>query len=521
VKCFFTPSDPGNPHRGILVTGAGAGGGPGPGGSFGPYEHYNTLAQTLPAEGIAVLQIVWRKFADLEAATQDMMACMRYAHSEGLGPMVTIGWSMGGAVAIEAAHRLSRGALRRSIRGVITIAGQSKGAGNIAALGARGIPLLILHGTGDTCIRSSCAERLFAQAQEPKELRLFEGEDHGVPSALALLQRWIPAALPALCRPGTAQSVEVPCIEAPGHVKCFFTPSDPGNPHRGILVTGAGAGGGPGPGGSFGPYEHYNTLAQTLPAEGIAVLQIVWRKFADLEAATQDMMACMRYAHSEGLGPMVTIGWSMGGAVAIEAAHRLSRGALRRSIRGVITIAGQSKGAGNIAALGARGIPLLILHGTGDTCIRSSCAERLFAQAQEPKELRLFEGEDHGVPSALALLQSWIPAALPAGPRRMPQTSTSSSLQPPARLHQQPHRVEQPELSASDMQIYVIFAGQLTPFTVARSVSVGALKLQLGEHFDVPAPRVQLIFNGAALQDSLGLSDSGVPAQGTLRMAKG
>ena len=212
--------------------------------------------------------------------------------------MVTIGWSMGGAVAIEAAHRLSRGALRRSIRGVITIAGQSKGAGNIAALGARGIPLLILHGTGDTCIRSSCAERLFAQAQEPKELRLFEGEDHGVPSALALLQRWIPAALPALCRPGTAQSVEVPCIEAPGHVKCFFTPSDPGNPHRGILVTGAGAGGGPGPGGSFGPYEHYNTLAQTLPAEGIAVLQIVWRKFADLEAATQDMMACMRYPPS-------------------------------------------------------------------------------------------------------------------------------------------------------------------------------------------------------------------------------
>ena len=107
---------------------------------------------------------------------------------------------------------------------------------------------------------------------------------------------------------GASHSIEVPCIEAPGHVKCFFTPSDPGNPHRGILVTGAGAGGGPGPGGSFGPYEHYNTLAQTLPAEGIAVLQIVWRKFADLEAATQDMMACMRYPPS---GPLVSPGGIM------------------------------------------------------------------------------------------------------------------------------------------------------------------------------------------------------------------
>ena len=300
-----------------------------------------------------------------------------------------------------------------------------------------------------------------------------------------------------------AQTIQVECSEPPGYIQCRWTSREHSTTHQGILITGAGAGGGPGPGGSFGPYEHYNNLAGWLPAYGISVLQIVWRSFGDLRAAEHDMMVCMQFAHRHELGPMITIGWSMGGAVVIEAAYQLSSSAVGKDIRGVITIGGQSHGAHNIAALGRCGIPVLILQGTADTCISPECARWMFATARQPKQLKFFDGEDHGIPTALGFLQAWIPTAL--GAERQVANNSRSPTSSVA-------------LPSSDMQIYVVFSGGIAPFQVCPEESISAVKHLVGHHFHLLPDRLELVFNGVTLPDGVTLLDAGVPAEGTLRM---
>lgn len=58
--------------------------------------------------------------------------------------MALVGWSFGGAVVITAGARSS------NVVGVATVASQTYGTDSVSSLAPKS--LLLLHGTGDTCL---------------------------------------------------------------------------------------------------------------------------------------------------------------------------------------------------------------------------------------------------------------------------------------------------------------------------------------------------------------------------------
>ena len=64
------------------------------------------------------------------------------------------------------------------VKGVCTVASQTYGTESVKYLAPKS--LLLLHGTGDTCLNSYCSESLYAKAKDPKELVLYQGDNHGI-----------------------------------------------------------------------------------------------------------------------------------------------------------------------------------------------------------------------------------------------------------------------------------------------------------------------------------------------------
>ncbi|KAL1967190.1 hypothetical protein VTN77DRAFT_3481 [Rasamsonia byssochlamydoides] len=88
---------------------------------------------------------------------------------------VLVGWSFGGSPCFTvAANEPDR------VYGVATVASQTAGTDGIAKLSPR--PVLLLHGTEDTCLSPACSEALYRSygTEGKRELRLFEGDDHGL-----------------------------------------------------------------------------------------------------------------------------------------------------------------------------------------------------------------------------------------------------------------------------------------------------------------------------------------------------
>ena len=184
---------------------------------------------------------------------------------------------------------------------------------------------------------------------------------------------------------------------------------------RGIVVTCPGAGGGPGPndplggggGGTYGGYNVYGRLAAALPPRGIAVLLVHYpggqpeaHGVAGIAATAAHLVAAAEWALGHaGIVPLALVGWSMGGAVVIEAAVRLAQGG--RRVSGVATLAGQSANIPAASLPLPRRTAVLVVHGTADDCLGVGCAKRISARAGV--QPRLLPGEDHGPPVAFAL----------------------------------------------------------------------------------------------------------------------
>ena len=47
-------------------------------------------------------------------------------------------------------------------------------------LAQKGKGSLFIHGTGDQCLSPRCSEQLYRLAGQPKELVLYDGDNHGV-----------------------------------------------------------------------------------------------------------------------------------------------------------------------------------------------------------------------------------------------------------------------------------------------------------------------------------------------------
>ena len=113
------------------------------GGVLGPARGlYHDLGRALAERGVGTIRVGYRQPNRLEACTLDLGAAADVANRAGARRFVVMGHSFGGAAAVNAAV-----ALRRVVRGVITLATQSAGCETAAALGE--IPLLLLHGDRD------------------------------------------------------------------------------------------------------------------------------------------------------------------------------------------------------------------------------------------------------------------------------------------------------------------------------------------------------------------------------------
>ena len=171
----------------VWVCGARGGfGGPGPG-------TYARLAEEFRERGITSLRLDYREPNAMGECVLDLLVGIVFLKGTGYEPVVLVGHSFGGAVVIGA------GAASSHVKGVVSLSPQTSGAQPAVQLSPR--PLLVVHGKKDTRLPYSCAVQIYNWAQEPKQLVLYDGAEHGLRECREeledLLRQWIPATLEA------------------------------------------------------------------------------------------------------------------------------------------------------------------------------------------------------------------------------------------------------------------------------------------------------------------------------------
>ena len=167
-----------------------------------------------------------------------------------------------------------------------------------------------------------------------------------------------------------------------GRIECRYHDAAAGDAAV-LWVFGAGGGlGGP----AGGVYER---LGARLTAEGLASLQVAYRRPADLVECVLDVLAGVAYLAERGRARVVLVGHSFGGAVVITA------GAASDAVIAVAALSSQLAGTGPADQLAPR--PLLVAHGTADEVLPDRCSRDIYARAQEPKRLILYPGCRHGL----------------------------------------------------------------------------------------------------------------------------
>ena len=159
----------------LWVFGAGGGLG-GPAGGL-----YTRLGRQLVADGIASLEVAYRRPGDLLNCVLDVRLAIAYLGSLGRTRVVLVGHSFGGAVVVTA------GATDEAVIGVAALSSQSYGTDLVDRLSPR--PLFLAHGTADEVLPPTCSEDIYRRAKEPKQLVLYPGCRHGLDQCIEPLDR--------------------------------------------------------------------------------------------------------------------------------------------------------------------------------------------------------------------------------------------------------------------------------------------------------------------------------------------
>lgn len=149
-----------------------------------------------------------------------------------------------------------------------------------------------------------------------------------------------------------------------------------------VLLGGAG-------GGFDGPANIYQDIATELAKEKIAALRLDYRFPNHLDDCIIDTILGIQLLVEKGIESVGIIGWSFGGAVAITAA------ALDDNVKAVAAVATQCYGTEAARHLDDK--PLLLLHGSADRTLPTSCSSHVYSIASGPKELEIFEDANHGL----------------------------------------------------------------------------------------------------------------------------
>jgi alpha-beta hydrolase superfamily lysophospholipase len=161
------------------------------GGLDGPADRlYARLPSLLREAAATVLRVHYRHPNALDECVLDVLAGCSFLRGIGAADIVLVGHSFGGAVVIRA------GSLFPVVRGVVSLSPQLHGTAEVNTLG---VPLLLIHGVGDTILSHEASEDIYRRAQDPREIVLFAETGHGLIEARdemdAILEEWISARL--------------------------------------------------------------------------------------------------------------------------------------------------------------------------------------------------------------------------------------------------------------------------------------------------------------------------------------
>ncbi len=191
-----------------------------------------------------------------------------------------------------------------------------------------------------------------------------------------------------------------------GDITARFHPAPAGArdaKHMGVVWVGGAGGGLDGPARGL-----YPAAAEKLQKRGIASVRLHYRHPNELVDCILDTLCGVAFLVKEGATSVALVGHSFGGAVVISA------GAVSPNVQAVVPMSSQTYGADLASGVSPR--PMLLIHGTADEVLSPMCSRQIYADAKQPKELKLFEGARHGLDEArqevLDLLVSWIPRNL-------------------------------------------------------------------------------------------------------------
>lgn len=152
----------------------------------------------------------------------------------------------------------------------------------------------------------------------------------------------------------------------------------------GVAIFLAGAGGG-----DRGPAnEIFVRLGNDLAANGVSAIRVKYREPGEFEECVADAMAALSFLKAVGAERVVLVGYSFGGAVAVQA------GELSPLTTAVCSMSTQRYGTFGVEDLGK---PLLLLHGSRDDVLDKAASEDVYERAREPKEIIILQGAGHGL----------------------------------------------------------------------------------------------------------------------------
>ncbi len=171
---------------------------------------------------------------------------------------------------------------------------------------------------------------------------------------------------------------------------------------KGILWVWGARGGFAGPAGGV-----YRDLAEELSGE-ITSLRVDYRQPNIIPECVMDALVGVSFLTGTGHSEIALVGHSFGGAVVISAAP------FSPQVTAVAALSSQTYGAQRAANVSPR--PLLLAHGGSDTRLPPYCSEMIYEWAEQPKELRIFEGAEHGLAECADelrdMLRDWLRAKL-------------------------------------------------------------------------------------------------------------
>ncbi|MBI3976652.1 MAG: dienelactone hydrolase family protein [Chloroflexi bacterium] len=181
-----------------------------------------------------------------------------------------------------------------------------------------------------------------------------------------------------------------------GPITAIVTPA---GSHRGVLLLSGADGGFNGP--ESGLYEE---LVRRLHDADVTALRVAYRQPTKLAPSVEDARVGIDYLLDEGIDQIAVVGFSFGGAVAIEIAAQMP------VVRAVLTLSAQNAETENVERLAPR--PLAVVHATDDQVIPVWAAQDIYGRAGEPKILVLLPAADHYLtdadPSLADLVFDWL-----------------------------------------------------------------------------------------------------------------